>query len=127
MNKIGIVYVYIVSAILWFVYNQTIRKIFGDILEPILLDPMHKYKCVINFTRCNEQHIDGWSISHIIINFIAGYYYPNEYWFIIILSFLTEMFEHWLGFRPRYILDPITNLTAYYIGCYFSPRNNMQT
>lgn len=37
---------------------------------------------------------DMWSVSHLVFNFILGYMYPNNLYFIIFMGLLWELFEY---------------------------------
>lgn len=117
-NINGILGVHAVAGLLWFLYNVTVRKVYGDLISDKL--PVLKlgtgFKCMLKHEKCEEGDMDGWSVMHIIVNFICGYWFPDEYAFIGILALATELFEARLGYRPRYILDPITNVSAYALG-----------
>lgn len=121
-NIRGIIFVYAIAGLLWFVYNVTLRRMYGDIISDKL--PVIKlgtnFKCIIKHGKCEAGDIDGWSFMHAIINSICGYYYPNEYGFMLALAIGTEVFEAKLGYRPRYILDPVTNMLAYAGGAYYA-------
>ncbi len=115
-NIQGIIIVYILFMIIWIMYIPY-RLYYEDIFGKIkIADVLKDKKCYIQSYKCNEEIIDGWSVLHFFIYVIIGYLYPGEYVFIFISSIFIEMIEHLTWFRPKYILDPLVNITAYGMG-----------
>lgn len=115
-NIQGIIIVYILFMVIWVMY-MPYRFYYGDIFGKIkIADVLKDKKCYIQSYRCDEEIIDGWSLLHFFMYAIIGYLYPGEYIFIFITSILVEMTEHLIQLRPKYILDPLVNITAYSMG-----------
>ena len=119
-------------VIMWMLYNFGIRPMYPN---PLLDDPLTTYKiklpdcmkCYIKNVStnpanndCTKEDIDGWSIGHILIYFTIGAFIPNIYMEIFIISLLCEIWEHRVGWRARWIIDPITNLLGYALGVWSS-------
>ncbi len=74
-----------------------------------------------------------YTILHLIIYIIIGYYYPNKWIFIIIISFLWEIIEYILDkykmcsfceeIIMNKIIDIIFNLLGYYLGNIIAFKN----
>ena len=70
--------------------------------------------------------INLYTILHLLIYIIIGYYYPNKWLHIIIISFLWEIFEYivhkfnsnsfFKESSTNKIFDIIINLVGYYLG-----------
>jgi hypothetical protein len=41
---------------------------------------------------------------------------------VIILSIIIVVIEPYFGYHPKYIIDPLVNLTAYSVGSLLSPK-----
>jgi len=54
-----------------------------------------------NFTNIKilDNYLDGWALSHLILYFILGYFYPSEWLFLIIIGILCEVIEYILSFK----------------------------
>jgi hypothetical protein len=61
----------------------------------------------------------------LTIYIIIGYFIPQHYGAILVLSILCEITEIILGDTAKIILDPITNLIGYSIGSYLSPYKKL--
>lgn len=122
-NKIGVLFIYLLSAIIWYVYNATYRKVYGDVVDKLpTIEMPYFMKCPVKYAKCEEGYIDGWSYLHIALHFIAGFFFPGEDLFVIFLSYLTEAMEYFAGYRARFIVDPLINYVSYKIGELFNPR-----
>lgn len=111
----GIIIIYLIALFLLLLYNL-IRHKFDPITAIPKIDLPYSLKCLIPFKRCEDSYLDGWTLMHVIMHYIIGLLYPNEYLFVTGLSFGTEAVEQLVGARPRYIVDPLTNIGSYYIG-----------
>lgn len=60
--------------------------------------------------------MDGWSIGHFAIYFTIGLFVPNAYLLVLGVSVMTELWEYIYGWRARWLLDPIVNLSGYACG-----------
>jgi hypothetical protein len=123
---IKIVILLIIFAIIWQIYNYVyhpnqIRH--GDFLKNIkIADVPHSVKCFFNEPGCEEGDIDGWAIVHGLMYFIIGLLVPNQYFAIIVISIIFEIIQPYLGNKPRYIINPLINITTYAIGSILSNR-----
>jgi hypothetical protein len=99
--------------------------------NPLLEDPLTKFsvevpsymKCYIkNVSKkpenndCNKENLDGWTLGHIAIYYSIGLFIPNAHILMLILSYICEFWEYFIGWRARWVLDPITNLFGYHLG-----------
>jgi hypothetical protein len=66
--------------------------------------------------NCNNEDLDGWSIMHIMIYFTLGLFLPNAHLEVLGISIVSELWEYVIGWRARWILDPITNMFGYHMG-----------
>lgn len=73
-------------------------------------------KCLLNEKGCNTADFGLFSVFHIIGYILLGMYVPNQYLIIFIGSILCELWEYFLGFQAKFILDPAINLIGYTIG-----------
>jgi hypothetical protein len=117
-----------VWVLLWFLYNAFVRSMYPN---PKLDDPLTKFsielpsflKCNIkNVSKnpkdndCNKENLDGWSIAHFFIYYSIGLFVPNAHLLMLIISYICESWEYFMGWRARWIADPLTNLLGYHIG-----------
>lgn len=114
-NQKGIIIIYLIALFLLLLYNL-VRHKFDPITAIPKIDLPYFLKCAIPFERCQDSYLDGWTLMHVIMHYIIGLLYPNEYIFVAGLSVGTEVAEQLVGARPRYIIDPLTNMSSYYIG-----------
>jgi hypothetical protein len=120
--------VLIMWVFVWFIYNNTLRKLYKN---PLLEDPLTKFsievpsymKCYIkNVSKkpenndCSKENLDGWTLGHIAIYYTIGLFVPNAHLLMLIISYLCEFWEYFMGWRARWVLDPITNLLGYHLG-----------
>jgi hypothetical protein len=80
-------------------------------------------KCLFGESGCERGNISFLSFFHFIGYFIIGVLIPDYYWEIIILSYACEFIELGLGFTPKFIIDPLINISGYAIGSALSPYN----
>ena len=121
--------IFIIWTLIWILYNFIIRPHYKP--NPLLDDPMTKFKinvpdwakCWIKPVStnpknndCSKENIDGWTIGHLLIYITIGIFIKNIDVLIIIVSVFCEIWEYFSGWRARWILDPITNYTGYFIG-----------
>lgn len=89
---------------------------------------------ILALNKQNSIIFNGWALSHLILYIFIGYYYPDEYLFVFIVSILWELYEYsymYINFfkniyykilktEKMYILgnpyDPLINIIGYYIG-----------
>jgi hypothetical protein len=73
-----------------------------------------------------SKSFNMYSILHVLIYGVLGYFIRNEWLFVIIISILWEVLEYilnklsnnslWKEIKINKILDVILNLLGYYIG-----------
>lgn len=120
-NIKGIILVYFISGLIWTIYCKFLA---GGLINSIpgrgkySIDPPKSAKCFIGERKCEEAVINIWTLFHFIINFIAGYFYPNRYLFVFIFAFITEIWELLIGFNAKWFIDPLANLSGYMLGSY---------
>jgi|SRR5579872_1979626 len=73
-------------------------------------------KCKFEEPDCMEGDIDGWSIAYGLAYFITGLLYPDRYLAIIIICVMTEILGPCLGFKSRYIINPLIAISTYGLG-----------
>jgi hypothetical protein len=115
----GILILQALAGLCWLTYNKTLRKKHGDLIGNKIpeIDMPGILKCnVLEFDQCEKSVLDGWSLCHFIVHAITGFLFPGKTFFIFIIAIMTELFEQIIGFRAKYILDPITNVVSYGIG-----------
>jgi hypothetical protein len=88
-----------------------------------LFEVPYSIKCTIGDENCEWGDCNTWILIHFVIYFCVGLYIPNCYIEIILISIICEMLESSLHHTAKFIVDPMVNLTAYYVGSLFS-RNN---
>jgi hypothetical protein len=66
--------------------------------------------------KCENVKLDGWSIGHVLIYFTIGLVLPGYWAQILALSFACEAFEYAVGWRARWIIDPLANIGGYLLG-----------
>lgn len=124
MYKINIALLIItVSCIVWYMYNRFIRT---PTYHPVgqLKFPTPKFlSCAIPYVsrnpaknKCENVKFDGWSLGHMIIYFALGLFVPGYWAQILVLSVLCEAFEYIVGWRARWLIDPIANMAGYILG-----------
>ena len=115
----------VIFAIIWLVYNNIFKvKNNGYPSDTKILDVPYSIKCFFNEPGCEEGNIDGWSVVHLLVCFIIGMFFPNRFLVIIIFSVAFEIIGSRLGKQPRYIINPLINITGYAIGSLMSFRND---
>ena len=110
----------------WWIYNRFIRtKDFHPMGRQVLHTPRWM-SCGIPYVshnpkknNCENVKFDGWTIGHILIYFTIGMVLPGYLVPIIALSILCEAFEYAVGWRARWIIDPLANLVGYLLGTLF--------
>lgn len=128
----GIIICITFSMIFWFCYNRYIRKYNGDKFEFTLFKFPKQIKCLYPNVAlkekkniCEDADFDGWSILHVILYFFMGLIFPGEYIFVIIISFISELWEYISGWRARWLVDPLVNFSSYFIASQLSYKYNL--
>ena len=82
--------------------------------------------------------IDWFTLHHILLWLIVGFFYPNNYYLVLFLGILWELFEryivynkklyyfvktywpvpekYWNEINKNYVIDICVNMIGYYIG-----------
>jgi hypothetical protein len=84
--------------------------------EAVIIEVPYGLKCLIGDPECEKADFTLFSIIHIVCYIALGYYVPNQYLIILIVSILCEFLEYFMGFQSKFILDPLINLAGYFIG-----------
>lgn len=113
----------VIWCIPWWVYNRFLRtKEFHPMGTHVLYTPRWM-SCAIPYVstnpkknHCENVKFDGWSIGHVLIYFTLGMFLPGYWWQILVLSVLSEAFEYIVGWRARWIIDPLANMVGYLLG-----------
>ncbi len=114
-----IIFMLMVFACLWIMYNITYRKVHGDIFgKTVFYKVPMGIKCLFGERRCEQGNIDGWTFLHAFMYLIIGYCAPNMHKSIFAISVLFEGVEPLLGYNAKFIVDVGTNFTAYSVGSY---------
>lgn len=74
--------------------------------------------CIFNKNDCEDQAINGWSIVRGMMYFLIGLLIPGHYLAILIISILIEVGKPYFGGKPKYIINPLTNLVGYSLGSF---------
>lgn len=64
---------------------------YGKILK------QHKKADILEKKICNADFCDGWTISHVLLYLLFGYFFPDRHLLFLILSIGWELFETYLG------------------------------
>lgn len=109
----------ILSGVIWFNYKSR-----GSLFLNRELIPLPVWlRCLIPQKNCaTVVDIDGWSVVHLLLYFVLGVFVPNHYLLVVTGSVAFEALERSLGERPRWIIDPATNLLGYTLGSMLSKR-----
>ena len=73
-------------------------------------------KCLFGDAGCETADFTLFSIIHIVGYILIGYFIPNQYLIILIVSILCEFLEYMMGYQHKFVLDPIINIFGYFIG-----------
>lgn len=111
--------IYIVAVKL---YEQYYIPKYGDSLSGSIIDVPHSIKCAFDEPQCETGDIDYWSIIHAVGFFVLGYFIPNQYLTVLILSVFIVIIEPYIGYKPKYIIDPLINITFYSLGSLVAPK-----
>jgi hypothetical protein len=137
----------IIYLYLFLIFLTIIFKIRGFIFAFLLLIilgifhtiPWFNKNSIINHSECligTEKKINGvifngcldyWHVAHVILYILIGLLYPNDYLFVLVISIIWEVYEH---FMFKYIIkksncnensclrieDIFLNLFGYFIG-----------
>lgn len=101
----------IIIRYLFFIYNKGAKSVKG-----ILLKVPYGLKCYFGEADCEEGNITIFGIIHFIGYFLIGYFIPDYYGVIIIISIACEFLELGMKYQPKFIIDPVINLLGYTLG-----------
>jgi hypothetical protein len=123
-NKaVGLIILWILIYVAaWKLYEQLYIPKYGDYFGQKLVDVPMGVKCAFNEPQCEKGDLDGWTLVHAVGFFLLGYFIPEQYLAVIILSIIIVVIEPYFGYHPKYIIDPLVNLTAYSVGSLLSPK-----
>lgn len=107
----------------WYIYNRFLRtKDFHPMGQQVLHTPRWM-SCAIPYVshnpkknNCENVKFDGWSVGHVVIYFTLGMTLPGYLGPIFLLSIACELFEYIVGWRARWIIDPLANVVGYVLG-----------
>lgn len=110
-------------SVLWYLYNRFLRsKEFHPMGTEVIHTPRW-LSCAIPYVswdpkknKCENVKFDGWSLGHIAIYFTIGLVFPGHYGAMLALSIACEIFEYAVGWRARWLVDPIANMIGYALG-----------
>lgn len=107
----------------WWVYNRFIRTREFHPMGTLKFPTPRWMSCAIPYVsrnpkknKCENVKFDGWTLGHVAIYFTLGAVLPS-YWLPVAgLSVACEAFEYAVGWRARWIIDPLANLAGYALG-----------
>ena len=80
------------------------------IVASVLIGVYGSYRCAnpdyrdILMTKFNIWDFDGWSVAHITLFALIGFFYPEQLVVAMLLGASWEAFEHWCGeSRPGFL------------------------
>lgn len=109
----------------WYLYNCLIRSKTYHPLSKIFINLPQWITCTIPYVHkdpiknkdaCKLVHFDGWCIGHILIYLTIGLFFTGKYTEVFIISILCEIYEYIVGWRAKWILDPLVNMIGYVLG-----------
>lgn len=119
-------------CILWWMYNYFIRTPAFHPMGTVFLQVPTWIQNLTPHVSLNPKkndprllNIDGWSIGHVLIYATIGMFFPNKYLEILVISFICEAYEYAVGWRARWLLDPVANMVGYILGCLIEKRYNL--
>ena len=119
-------------CILWWMYNYFIRTPAFHPLGTVFLQVPSWIQNLTPHVSLNPKkndpkllNIDGWSIGHVLIYATIGMFFPNKYLEILLISLACEAYEYAVGWRARWVLDPVANMVGYILGVLIENRYNL--
>ena len=110
-------------CMLWWLYNYFIRTSTFNPLGTVIMNVPSWIQDLTPHVSTNPiknnpklLNIDGWSIGHILIYASIGLFFPGKYVEILFISVLCELYEYLVGWRARWLLDPVVNMIGYMVG-----------
>lgn len=112
--------IYAIVILLWdfsiavrFVYFKNYP--FAEIKDPIFEIPCG-LKCYFGEPGCEGGDFTVFSIIHLIMYIIIGWFVPGYYLEIFFISLACEFLEAGIGAQTKFLLDPLVNMIGYAIG-----------
>jgi hypothetical protein len=65
-------------------------------------------------------------VGHFLIYASIGLFFPNRYAEIFIISLACEAYEYAVGWRARWLLDPVVNMLGYIAGSAVETRHKFK-
>jgi len=120
-------------CMMWWIYNYFIRTpAFNPMGTVLLRVPSWIQKLTphvsTNPTKNDTKllNLDGWSVGHFLIYASIGLFFPNRYAEIFIISLMCEAYEYVVGWRARWLLDPVVNMLGYIAGSAVEIRHKLK-
>lgn len=114
-SRIIIAYLLIITFV--YVYTHHIITNYSDVISDIpQVDVFGKYKCIIEFDGCEDQALDGWSVTRIIAFMVIGYANPHSHLNTLLAATLIQMWAYSWNRSGKHILDPVLTMIGYSIG-----------
>ena len=126
------------GCLFWFLYNKYIVSLYECDEHPLaktLVDFPTWFKCDlvpatkhsdIDQVKCSKVVVDGWTLMHILLYFTIGVFIPGHWQVALLVSILFEYYEYISGWKAKWIIDPVANMTGYLLGTYFAINHNFK-
>lgn len=107
---------------IWLAYNAFVRSDTFNPMSIAIYTPPRWISCAIPYVHrsgaipCSDININGWSIGHFALYFCMGALVPGYWRYVLAVSLACEAYEYIVGWRARWILDPVVNLAGYFSG-----------
>ncbi|BCS83038.1 hypothetical protein QLL95_gp1085 [Cotonvirus japonicus] len=121
----NLVILIIFLVLLWLLYFYFIKNKYNFGNTKIAVVPM-EVKCLFKEQGCDDGDIDTWSLIQAFIYFIVGLIIPDKYLLIVMIIIILEIIKPFFGFKPKYIINPLLNVTGYAFGSFLSQTKNKQ-
>lgn len=119
MLSIKIIIISIIIAGLFYIYG----KKFGNATTTTLIEIPYSVKCYFKEDGCESGNIDYMTIALAVIYFFIGAYIPDHYITVFIVTTLFEFVKPLMGYRSKFIIDPLASITGYALGSVLSCRD----
>jgi hypothetical protein len=110
----------------WWVYNAFIRSESFHPMGTQVLPTPNWLSCGIPYVStnpakndCETVKLDAWSVGHLLIYFTLGLLVPGMWIVVFLISIACETFEYTVGWRARWLMDPLVNMVGYGLGHLF--------
>ena len=91
------------KLVLFAILTIILINIYGHTLSYLKISP-HDDPLKYNLFD-NNMDLNGWSVTHFIVFTLAGYYYPNEVMFSLIIGISWEIIEECIVFFNNKLTD----------------------